>query len=253
MPITTVIKRLGQNDLKLIGRDSFMIAMFLFVIVIGVVLRYLLPWLNSYLAAEGILPGENIQSSLADHYPVLVAYMAIFSGGLLVGSIFGFLLLGEKEDKTLVAMLVTPVPLPQYALYRVGSPVILAFVAIIALLLFIDQALPSFWQMLCIAAGGSFTAPIFSLFYAGFARNKVQGFAISKFVGLSGWFILGAWFVAEPLQWVFGIFPPYWISKAYWMALEGRSEWWLALILGILLQLGLILLLLRRFKKVAYR
>jgi fluoroquinolone transport system permease protein len=49
-----------------------------------------------------------------------------------------------------------------------------------------------------------------------------------------------------------GIFPPWWISKAYWMALEGRSGWWVALILGIVLQIVLINWLIQRFNRVIY-
>jgi hypothetical protein len=37
------------------------------------------------------------------------------------------------------------------------------------------------------------------------------------------------------------------------LALEGRSGWWLALIVGIVLQIGMIAWFMQRFNKVAYR
>ena len=55
------------------------------------------------------------------------------------------------------------------------------------------------------------------------------------------------WFVAEPWQWLFGLLPPFWISEIYWMALEGNGLWWVALVAGIVLQVGLIVLLVQRF------
>ena len=85
------------------------------------------------------------------------------------------------------------------------------------------------------------------------AENKVQGFAIAKFVGLAGWIILLGWFVAEPWQWLLGLFPPFLVSKAYWMVIAGDSLWPLALVLGIMLQIGLLYILIRRFNKVAYQ
>jgi len=184
---------------------------------------------------------------------MLVAYLAIYTGALLVGTVFGFVLLDEKDNNTLKAMMVTPVPLRQYALYRAGLPAILAFFIVVGEVLFINQALLPLWQLLLISAGAALTAPIVSLFFAIVAENKVAGFAYSKFAGISGWAILIGFFVPEPWQWLIGLFPPFWISKAYWMALEGNNWWWAALLVGIILQVGLIRWMLRRFNKVAYR
>jgi len=253
MEMTQLIRRLGRNDVKLIGRDRFLLVMGVFALYIAVVLRFGLPWLNTYLAEHGVLPSDTIALSLADVYPMLVAFFALFEGALLVGGIFGFMLLDEKDDHTIQAMLVTPVPLRQYLLYRVLAPVLLGFLIVTGMVLFINQALVPLWQLLLIAAGASLGAPIASLFFATFAQNKVQGFAVAKFAGIAGWVILIGWFVAEPWQWLFGLFPPFLVGKAYWMALEGNGWWGAALLAGIILQIGLILLLMQRFNKVAYR
>ena len=253
MLMTQLVGKLGRSDAKIIGRDRFLIFMFIFVIYIAVTLRYLLPWANTYLAENGVMPGETIPISLADVYPMLVVYMAVYTSALLVGTVFGFVLLDEKDHNTLKAMLVTPVPLNRYVLYRVGGPVILAFFIIIGSVLFINQAVLPLWQLALIAAGGALTAPIISLFFATFAENKVQGFAYSKFGGVSGWAFLIGWFIPEPWQWLIGLFPPFWIGKAYWMALEGRDFWWLALIAGVVLQIALIHWFIQRFYKTAYR
>jgi fluoroquinolone transport system permease protein len=252
MQMTQLINKLSRTDAKLIGRDRFLIFMFIFVVYIAGALRFLLPWANDYLTESGILPNTTITENLADFYPMIVAYMAIFTGGLLIGLVVGFILLDEKDQNTLKVMLVSPLPLRQYVLYRIGLPTILAFVVILAMVLVINQATLPLWQMILIAAGGALSAPIAALFFAVFAENKVAGFAYGKFVGLAGWIIAGSWFVSEPFQWLFGIFPPFWVSKAYWLALEGRSIWWLSLIIGVALQLAPINWLIRRFNKVAY-
>ncbi|MCA9931775.1 MAG: hypothetical protein KC419_25000 [Anaerolineales bacterium] len=253
MLMTQLIAKLGRSDAKLIGRDRFLIFMFGFIVYIAVVLRYLLPWANGYLADNQIMPGETIPIALADIYPMLVAYMAIWTGALLVGTIFGFMLLDERDNNTLRAMLVTPVPLQRYVTYRVGSPVILAFVIVLAMVYVIGVDLLPLWQLMLISAGGSLAAPIASLFFATLAENKVQGFAYAKFAGIAGWVFMIGWFVPEPWQWLFGIFPPFWIGKAYWLALEGRGIWLLALVVGIILQLALIRWFVQRFTAVAYQ
>lgn len=253
MIMTELITKLGRNDARLIGRDSFLSFMFVYAAIIALVLRAGLPWLNNYLIDVGVMPGETISISLADVYPMLMAYFAIFAGSLLVGTVFGFVLLDEKDQNTLRAMLVTPVPLSKFVAYRLAMSAVFAFVIVLAMLLIINQALLPLWQMILIAAAGSLAAPIVTLFFAVLAENKVQGFAYSKFVGISGMFIMFGWFIPQPWQWLCGIFPPFWVAKAYWLALAGSGWWWVVLIIGVVLELALIGWFIQRFNKVAYR
>lgn len=253
MQVTKLVSNLASNDLKLIRRDSFLIFMFLFAAIIAVALHYFLPWLNVYLTGTGLLPREGVATSLAELYPMLVAFFALFEGALLVGAVFGFVLLDEKDGNTIKAMLVTPVPLKRYLMYRVAVPAFLGFFVIAGMILFIGLAFLPLWQMLLITAGASLTASIVALFFATFAENKVEGFALSKVGGIAGWAIPLGWFLPEPWSWLMGLFPPYWVSKAYWMAYAGEGMWWLALLIGIILQLALIMVLIKRFNKVAYR
>jgi fluoroquinolone transport system permease protein len=252
MQMTELVQKLGRNDVKLIGRDSFLIMMASYILVIAVILRFALPALNTYLIDNGVLPSETIDLSLVDVYPMLVAYLSIYLGAVFVGVIFGFVLLDEKDDNTLKALLVTPLPPSQYVLYRVGVPAVIAAFAVTVVMLVINQALVPFWQIPLLAAGAALTAPITALFFAAAAENKVQGFAMSKFVGLAGMTILIGWFIDEPAQWLFGLFPPFWVAKAYWMALAGSPWWGAVLLIGIVLEVGLILLLVRRFNRVVY-
>ncbi len=253
MQMTELIPKLGRSDAKVIGRDRFPLFMLLFAVYLAVVLRYALPWVNNYLAENGVLPNETISQSLSDYYPMIIAFLVFFTGALIVGSVFGFVLLDEKDDNTIKAMLVTPIPLNQYVLYRVGLPSIFGLLIIVGMGLFIGQALVPLWQLILLSTGAALTAPIASLFLGVFAENKLQGFAYSKFTGIGGWFILLGWFFAEPWQWLFGVFPPFWIAKAYWLALEGDGLWWVALIVGGVLQVGMISWLMKRFNVVAYR
>jgi len=252
MQITQLVIKLGRNDARLIGRSSMLIGVILFLILIALTLRFGMPWLNVYLAEHAVLPSENISKSLADFYPLIVAFMVIFSSAAIAGFIFGFVLLDEKEDNTIKAMLVTPVPFNQFVMFRVGSPTLLAFFAVVGVMLCVNQALVPLWQLLLIAAGASLVAPTTTLFLAIFAENKLQGFVYGKFISLVGWIIILGWFVAEPWQWLFGLFPPFLITKSYWMALQGDGQWWSVLLAGTLMQVVLNYYLVQRFNKIAY-
>lgn len=253
MLMTQLITKLGRSDAKIIGRDGFLIFMFIFAVIIAVALRFLLPWADGYLAENGIMPGPNIPIRFSEMEPMFVAYLALWTGALIVGTVFGFVLLDERDNNTLKAMLVTPVPLNQYVLYRVGGPAIFAVFVLLAMVYVINVELLPFWQTLLIVLGGSLAAPLVSLFFATFAENKVQGIAYSKFGGISGWAFLIGWFVPEPWQWLFGLFPPYWIGKAYWLAVEGRGIWIVTLLIGVVYHVVAINWFIKRFNKVAYR
>jgi fluoroquinolone transport system permease protein len=227
--------------------------MLVFAAVIAIVLRFGLPWMNTYLAERGVMPGETSPIRFEDLYPMLVAFFALFDGGLLPGAVFGFMLLDEKDDRTLKAMLVTPVPVEHYVGYRVAVPALFGFVIILGMLLLVGQVPLPVWQQILIAAAASPLASITALAFAVFAENKLQGFAYSKLGGIAGWAILIGWFVPEPWQWLIGLFPPFLVSKGYWLAVESSGGWWIALLAGVLLQLVSIGWLVRRFKAVAYR
>lgn len=253
MQMTQLVRNIGRNDVKIIGRDSFLLMMFFYMLFMAVFLRFAVPALNTTLINKGVLPNNTIDAPLSGAYPMLVAYFGIYLGAALVGMLFGFMLLDERDDNTIKAMLVTPVSMNQYLLYRVGVPAVMAFFSVIAVVLILDLVQVALWQLMLIAAAASLAAPIAALFFATAAQNKVQGFAMSKFAGVAGWTILGGWFMPEPYQWLLGVFPPFWVAKAYWMVAAGENLWWLVLIVSVITQLGLIVLLARRFNTVAYQ
>jgi len=248
MKLTSSFRRLGRNDVRLIGRDLFLIYLLLYINLTALGLRFALPYLDAHFAASGSVP-----FALSDWYPLLIAYFQFFLGAALVGTIFGFVLIEEKDNHTITALLVSPLPLNQYVAYRVGVPLGIAFFQIIIAVLIVNVAVPPLWQLALLSAGASLSAPLALLYLAIFAENKVQALALIKFLGIAGFIIPLAWFIPEPLQFLFGLFPPYWVSKAYWLALEGNPLWLGSLALGVVLQMVAIVAFSRRFNKVIYR
>jgi len=242
-----------KKDLQLILRDSFLLFMTFFLMIITIVMRFGLPWLNTYLCSKNILPCETITQSLQDFYPMIITWIACFQGASIIGTVFGFALLDEKDDNTIKAMLVVPVSFARQLLYRICFPILLATIIVIGQVLFIGQAVLPLWKLVLISIGASLVAPIVALFFASFAENKIQGLAYAKFVGLAGWIIILAWFVPEPWQWLFVFFPPFLIAKAYWMAYSGNALWLLVLFLGMVLQGGVLVWFINRFKKSVYK
>lgn len=245
--LLSALRPLLRNDVRLIARDKLLATLSVVVLLMGIGMRYALPALDSALAEAGVMPSQSSPLRFSDTFPAFVVFVVLWQGANIPGIVFGFVLLGEKEDNTLEAMRVTPLSLPRYAGYRVGVSAVFAFAIIIYLSLSTGHGQLAFVRLVPLAVGASLAAPLSALAYATFADNKIQGLAYTKFGGLAGLVILVGYFVPGPWQWLLGVFPPFLVAKAYWMALDGQAAWWVPLLLSIPLQLVLIGALLRRF------
>lgn len=247
MPSLNILKTFLKNDQKLIFRDSFLIFMTIAGILIALICRYLLPWADQVLMAKSLMPSDTIPFALHETYPMLITFMALYNGTLMSGMMAGFLLLDEKDENTLQAISVTPVPFYYYTNYRFTLAAVFSFALSVAMLYIINIALLGFWQILLFSAAASLMSVMSALFLVIFSQNKVQGFAMGKFTSLAGWVILAGWFIPEPWQWLLGIFPPFLVHKAYWMALEEQQFWLQILGIAIIAQFILIALLTKAF------
>jgi len=239
----STITALGRGDLKNVQRDSWMLFLLAYPLILGLVLRWLLPWVTA---------GLQGTFDLTPYHLLLTSFFGVLILPMLTGYLTGFLLLDERDQNTLTALMVTPLSMQSYALYRIASPIVLSIVGILIVVPLIGIAVLPVEQLLPIALAGSLLAPIFAFLLTAFAANKVQGFAVMKGMGT---FLIGplvAWFVPEPWQWLLGIFPTYWPVKAYWLAAAGEPYLWL-LAVGAVYAIGLTVVLLKRFEAGLYR
>ena len=176
--------------------------------MIALGLRFGLPPLTGYLEGLGLLAAAGTEP--ARHYFRWRAISVCSTGR--AGLIFGFVVLDEKEDRTLDAMAVTPVALVDYMLWRSLLSWALGFGVTLAQMLFVGPALeqtgtdaaalPGVLPLIGLCALAGLGAPLFMLFLAATASDKVQGFAMAKFIGLGGLLILVGWFLPSPLDWL---------------------------------------------------
>ena len=242
-----LVLHLLRNDARLIARDRMLATMAIVVLTMGIGMRYALPAVDAALAESGVMPSPSVELRFSDTFPAFAVFIALWQGANIPGIIFGFVLLGEKEDNTLQAMQVTPLSLRRFAIYRLAISTALAFIVIVYLSISMGWSRLPLHQLIPLAAAASLTTPLSVLAYATFAGNRIQGLAFTKFGGLAGLLILVGFFVPEPWQWLLGAFPPFLVAKAYWMTLAGDAGAIWPLLASIVLQLVLIRSLLRRF------
>jgi fluoroquinolone transport system permease protein len=196
---------------------------------LALLLRLLIPRIAAALAS-------NTGFDLAPFYPLVMGGYLMTAPGI-VGMVIGFLLLDERDARTLVALRVTPLPMRQYLAYRVVLPLVAGTAATLAGYPLTGLVPLPVATLTFIAVVAGLSAPITALVLAVAAPNKVAGFAVVKVMNSLNLLPIAAFFVPLPLQLVAGVVPTYWPMRALWSAAAGQpyaADLWIGLIAAAL-------------------
>lgn len=230
---------LVRLDLANVRRDRLLWWTAVGPLLLALLLRFGFPSFSAWLARRhGVDLGP---------YHGLVMSFFLMTPPAMVGMIVGFLLLDERDDRTLAALAVTPLPLGHYLAYRVAAPLLAGIAGTLLCYPLAGLAPIPFAPLGAIASLAALTGPITALFLASFAANKVAGFALVKIVNLVNILPVWAFFVAPQHQFAAGFVPAFWPMKALWQASSGQDWRWAAL-LGLAVNLAFLGALLARFK-----
>ena len=245
MKTIDVIRALGPVDARSVTRDSMLRWVLLFLPAIGLFFRFGVPVIAGWLR-------RTLDFDLVPYYPLIMGLCGVTAPGL-VGTVTAFLLLDQRDDQTLPALLVTPLSLGDYVRYRLGMPT--AISVVLSALLFPLAGLTSLSvpQVIATSITAAPLAPIYALFIGSFANNKVQGLALAKVIGMFVMPAILAYFVSAPWQPLLGVFPHYWAFKVFWLFDAGSSWGWAYMVAGLAWQFFVLWLLMRRFTAVLHR
>ena len=210
-----VMRALGPIDLMQLRRDAMLPWIVALPILIALLMRFGLPAVSPVLESR-------FGWALTD-YQVLMASFLVMMMPILCGTVIGFLLLDEKDDRTLIALQVTPLSPAAYLAYRTLVPMAISVATTPLMLALSGLERLSLGAELLAALGAAPLAPCYALFIAATAANKVQGFAIVKAAGIINWPPIVAYFVRDDWQWLFGLCPTFWQPKLYWALAEGSA------------------------------
>jgi fluoroquinolone transport system permease protein len=246
MRTAAAFRSLGAIDARNVARDSMLRWIAIFTPAFGLLFRFAVPPIADAL-------DEQFGFDLVAYYPLLVSFLPLVAAGM-TGTVVGFLLLDQRDDQTLTALMVTPLSLGGYLRYRLSVLMLLSamFGALMVPLAGLSET--TALQVVVAAITAAPLAPIYALFLGTFAANKVQGFALAKAVGVVAVPCIGSYFVTGPWQSAFGVVPHYWALKVFWLFDEGATAWALAhAIIGLVWQAVLLMLLVQHFSRVVRR
>jgi len=239
MKFSTLVRSLGSVDLRSVGSDSMLLLISVGSLVLALAMRVGVPTVTPHLQR---IFGIN----LALYTPLLMSFVLLMAPGM-VGSLVGFLVLDERDDGTLTALLVTPISLVAYLLYRFGLPVVMVFFVTLAAMPLAGLLTIPFGQLLLATTLSALSGGIVALAVTSLAANKVEGFGVLKMLqGIQALPVV-AWFLPTPWQWLMGIVPTYWPAAAYWRMAAGEPFWGY-LVVGLVVNLTALNFLFRRFR-----
>lgn len=246
MRTAAAFRSLGAIDARNVARDSMLRWIAVLTPAFGLLFRFAVPPMAATLE-------RRLAFDLVPYYPLLMSFLPLVAAGMM-GTVVGFLLLDQRDDQTLTALLVTPLSLGDYLRYRLsGVLVISALLGAVAVPLAGLTATTPLQVAVCAVVAAPL-GPIYALFLGAFAANKVQGFALVKGVGVVFVPCVAAYFVTGPWQNAIGLVPHYWPLKVFWLFDRGAVGPALVHALAGLAWQGLLLtLLVRRFAHVVRR
>ncbi|WLR51384.1 hypothetical protein LC040_00320 [Bacillus tianshenii] len=227
-----ILRALGINDLRSIRRDSLLLYVLFIPILMVVLIRIFMPLAGDYFSAK-------FQIDIMEHVPLILSFFFILQIPVIFGLVFGFLILDERDERTLTVLKVTPMSMNTYVGYRLMSVFICTVIYITVLIPTTGIFDMQFFigTILISLLSGLFSVFVL-LVLPTFANNKVEGLALMKGLGILFLGPLAAYFLSSNWQYVFGLLPTFWPAKAFWLLWEGE-----AFLLPLLIGLGYFLVL----------
>ncbi len=231
----------GRNDLRGTYRDPLLIMLVLAPVIWTSAVAFLTHRVTAMLA-------DRYGFDLVPYYPLILTGFLLLTSIIIAGGLAAFLVLEEVDAGTLAALRVTPVPLSTFFAYRAATVMAVTTVYVVATMSFSGILEPGLVPALIpIGLLSGLSGVVTLLLIVAVASNKIQGIAMVRALGMliAGlpclpWFIDSAWNLA------FGVLPPYWAAKAFWVASD-HGIWWPYLLVGVAYNLAVAWPLLRRF------
>lgn len=201
-----IILTLVKGDIKNIKRDIILMAAIIGPIAMALLLRFAVP-----IASDLLL--KQFGFKLTSYYPLIVG-IALMLIPMLIGTMTGFLLLEDKDEKMLMYFSVTPLRKEGYLAYRILNPVILNMVLSLFLVYFSQLITINILKLVPVILMASTEAMLIALLLGAFGENRVDGLAMSKVQGV--FFIVPVIdkLIYSKYNILFGVFPTYWVPKA---------------------------------------
>ena len=166
-----------KADIKFVARDPMLLVASLAPFFMILLLRLGFPLLSEFVFRK---TGFQL-----DNYYTLIAITIVCVIPLLFGMIYAFMLLDESDLHILQVISVTPAGKMNFLYMRMMVPVFLSFILVWLSIILTNPVMTEGWlRTIYISILLAIQSAFVLLFIGSLARNKVEGFALSKFYGI---------------------------------------------------------------------
>jgi hypothetical protein len=228
-----------KYDYKLLKGDPMLMLSMAVPFILWALMQFLFPWI-----IEIVLVQWNFD--LSPYYRQAGTFFLMLIP-MMMGMVYGFILLDERDGGIITAISVTPTGKMGYLKLRLGIPLVLSFVAILLFQILLDlTGTLNLAELLLISVIISSQSLILLLFLGAFADNKVMGLAISKGFGI---LLLGPmldYILPPPFNYSGAFSPMFWASRT--VLAETNISFWLYAAITIVFQTLLLWILFIKFR-----
>lgn len=236
------VAALGRKDIRGTYRDPLLVMLVVAPVIWTSLVAILTPKFTETLSAR-------YDFDLVPYYPLVLTGFLLLTSIIVAGGLGAFLVLDEVEAGTMTALRVTPLPIATFFAYRAVTVMMVTTVYVVSTLTFSGILAPGLTGALVpIGMLAGLSAVVTLLAIVALAGNKIQGIAMVRALGM---LIAGLpcvpWFIDSAWNMVFGVLPPYWAAKAFWVA-SAHGTWWPYLVVGAVYNVVIAWPLFRRFR-----
>ena len=251
-------------EVKTIIRDPINLYMCFFPIIILFLSTFVFP---------KIFQSVDPLKSTTMQFTVLFLLIIILAfGGFVLAAMATFLLIENKDERTLNTIAVTPIGVSGYIKFKMIYIYIMTVISTIIIVLgtkliagdkyvignisLFDNI--SFTEIICFALVSSLFVPALALFQGAIAKNKVEGFAYVKGSGIFA--IIPVLLILEDfqggLQYMLGVLPNFWALKGIMLELcpvknNANLTYPIYLLIGVVYNMIILIFAYRVFLKKA--
>ena len=228
-----------KYDFKLLKGDPMLMLSMALPFILWALMQFLIPWVIEMVIVQWNFDLSPYYRQAGTFFLMLIPMM--------MGMVYGFILLDERDGGIITAISVTPTGKTGYLKLRLGIPMILSFVAILLFQILLDLTgtlNPA--QLIIISFIISSQSLILLLLLGAFADNKVMGMAISKGFGILLAGPILDYILPPPFNWSGSYSPLFWASRT--VLAETDISFWLYAGITIVFQTLLLWILFIKFR-----
>ncbi len=235
---TGLVTTLIAADLRKVSRDGLMAGIIVAPLAVALIFRFVVPDAVSLEATLANYLGRDPGAEVARAAPMLLMSLLTAIAPGLVGAVYGLLLVGERDERTLMALRVMPVSFARYIAARLFTPLALSIAMTIIAYPVAGLAPLPIVTVALLAIVNATSAPVVALAMATFARDKMAALAVMRVANSILALPVLAYFAIPPMLYLAWLSPAYWQMKALWLAADGLP--YLATV-GVALSMNLVL------------